>query len=109
MKFSSLSKAIGAGVISLSLATAPFIEPAAAQNAVQSSPGTTESNNPTFDTTPLQETKNDFNNFGWLGLLGLLGLVKLFQKQHHEPERYRDPNIGTSTGYVDPNAGNRPD
>jgi len=101
MKFSSLSKAVGAGVISLSLATAPFIEPAAAQNAVP--------NNPTVDTTPFQETKNDFNNFGWLGLIGLLGLVKLFQKQKHEPERYRDPNIGTSTGYVDPNARNRPD
>lgn len=121
MKCSSLSKAVGAGIISLSLATAPLLKPAVAQNAVQSSSPspTTESSGPSFDTTPFQETKNDNNNFGWLGLIGLLGLAKLFQKRRG-PERYRDPNVTTSTdyvdpnvsgspGYIDPNATNRPD
>ncbi len=73
MNRSSLAKFVGAGVISLGLAITPLTLPATAQN-------TAETDSPTLDTTPLQETENDFNNFGWLGLLGLIGLAKLFPK-----------------------------
>lgn len=101
---SSLLKFVGAGVLATGLALTPAISPTLAQT-------NTESQNPTFDTTPLQETKNDFNNLGWLGLIGLLGLVKLFQKRqevhHHnlpvENSGYSNPDTA-SRSYADPNA-----
>ena len=80
MKRSDLSKVVGAGVLSLSLAIVPLSLPAFAQNNA-------ESNAPTLDTTPFQETKDDNNNWGWLGLLGLIGLANLFRKPK-EPVRY---------------------
>jgi len=95
MNRSTLAKFAGAGVLTLGLAITPLSLPAVAQN-------TTESNQPAFDTTPLQETKDDFNNFGWLGLLGLIGLAKLFQKQK-EPVRHSETAV-SSSGYTDPNA-----
>ncbi len=103
IKLSSLSKVAGAGVLATSLAMMPLTLPAAAQN-------NTESNNPTFDTTPLQETKNDFNNFGWLGLIGLIGLANLFRKRRSDQNAdehasgYRDPNAVHPNSYTDPNA-----
>jgi len=100
MNRSSLAKLIGAGVISLGLAITPLALPAAAQN-------TSESNQPAFDTTPLQESEDDSNNLGWLGLIGLIGLAKLFQKRrepvHHRDTAYTNPNSTTSTNYTDPN------
>lgn len=93
MKRFNLSKVVGVAVLSLSLATVPLSLPASAQ---QSSP---ESNSPTLDTTPFQETKNDNNNWGWLGLLGLIGLANLFRKSK-EPTAYSDPNAsGTDPRY----------
>lgn len=100
MKYSSLSKVVGAGALALSIAIVPLAIPASAQNNA-------ESNNPTLDTTPFQETKNDNNNFGWLGLLGLIGLANLL-RQRKEPARYRDPNEVSPSGYTDPNAVNPP-
>lgn len=107
MNLSSLPKVAGAGVLAISLAIAPLALPAVAQN-------NSESNNPTFDTTPLQETKNDFNNFGWLGLLGLIGLANLFRKRRQpapqpnvneaNPSGYQDPNAVHPHNYTDPNA-----
>lgn len=91
MKRSDLSKVVGAGVLSLSLAIVPLALPASAQT---SSP---ESNAPTMDTTPFQETKDDNNNWGWLGLLGLIGLANLFRKPK-EPVVYQDPNAGSGSG-----------
>jgi hypothetical protein len=102
MKHANLSKAVGAGVLSLSLAVLPLSLPASAQTDTQSSPTTTQpspttedTTKPTFDTTPLQETKDAHNNWGWLGLIGLIGLANLFRKPK------------TSGGYSEPNAESR--
>jgi hypothetical protein len=74
-----LSKIAGAGILSLSLAVMPLVLPVSAQTDTGSPQTNTESNGPTVDSTPLQETKNDQNNFGWLGLLGLIGLANFFR------------------------------
>lgn len=86
MKF-NLSKVLGTSVLAASIAILPLYLPASAQTGTQPSPTTENTTSPTFDTTPLQETKNDNNNFGWLGLLGLIGLANLFRKPK-EPVRY---------------------
>jgi hypothetical protein len=65
---------LGLGALALSLAVLPAT-PAVAQ---------TPSEAPTVDTTPFQETEDDFNNLGWLGALGLLGLANLFRKPRQE-------------------------
>lgn len=81
----SISKFVGAGALALSLTMLPSALPAGAQtNSGQ--------DNPTVDTTPFQESNNDFNNLGWLGLLGLIGLANLFRKpKERTVERYNDP------------------
>ncbi len=101
---SKLSKIAGASVIAASLAVMPLSLPVSAQNADPNAPTTTqtspESNAPTFDTTPFQETKDDNNNWGWLGLLGLIGLANLFRKP--KTTAYSDPstvNRTTTTRY----------
>jgi hypothetical protein len=81
MKSTNFGKVIGAGVLALGLAVMPATLPASA----------TTSDNPTLDTTPFQESENDFNNLGWLGLIGLLGLANLFRKPK-TAERYNDPS-----------------
>ena len=101
---SKLSKIAGAGILAASLAVMPLSLPVFAQDASPSAPTTTqtspESNAPTIDTTPFQETKNDNNNWGWLGLLGLIGLANLFRKP--KTVAYTDPdtvNRTTTTRY----------
>jgi hypothetical protein len=95
---SKLSKIVGASVVAASLAVMPLSLPVSAQTdstaptTTQTSP---ESNAPTFDTTPFQETKDDNNNWGWLGLLGLIGLANLFRKP--KTVAYSDPNTVSST------------
>lgn len=106
MKNSNLAKVVGAGIVAASLAVMPLSLPVSAQTS--NSPGSTtttqtspESNAPTIDTTPFQETKNDRNNWGWLGLLGLIGLANLFRKPK-ETTVYSDPdpaNRTTTTRY----------
>ncbi len=101
---SKLSKIAGASVIAASLAVMPLSLPVSAQNADPTAPTTTqtspESNSPTIDTTPFQETRDDNNNWGWLGLLGLIGLANLFRKP--KTVAYEDPstvNRTTTTRY----------
>ena len=79
MKISTLSKAVGASVLALSLATLP----ATAQT--NNAPGSTTDNSPstTTDTTQTQgtdattRTNDDGFDWGWLGLIGLAGLAGL--------------------------------
>lgn len=95
MKRNALSKVIGAGVLSLGLATLPLTMPAGAQTDV-----TTDTT--AVDTTPLQVSEGDRDfDWGWLGLLGLIGLAGLAKKPE-ETVRYRDPDevrTGSSTRF----------
>ncbi len=97
MKRNVLSAAIGAGVLSLGLATLPLTLPAGAQTD-----GTTTTDTTTTDTTPNQVSEGDRDfDWGWLGLLGLAGLAGLAKKPE-ETVRYRDPDevrTGSSTRY----------
>lgn len=86
MKRSNLSKFVGAGVLTLSIAILPLSLPASAQTGTQPNTTTEDTTSPTIDTTPFQETKDDNNNWGWLGLIGLIGLANLFRKPQ-EPVR----------------------
>ncbi|HEY9805195.1 MAG TPA: WGxxGxxG family protein [Candidatus Obscuribacterales bacterium] len=90
MKRTTLSKLVGAGVLAASLAVVPLSLPSHAQDS-------NPNNNPTLDTTPFQETKDDNNNLGWLGLIGLLGLANLFRKPK-ENVRYQEPDVVSRTG-----------
>jgi len=92
MKRTTLSKLVGAGVLAASLAVVPLSLPSHAQT------DNNPNNNPTLDTTPFQETKDDNNNLGWLGLIGLLGLANLFRKPK-ETARYQEPDVVSRTGY----------
>lgn len=98
MNNSKLSKVIGASIVAATLAVMPLSMPASAQTdtaptTTQTSP---ESNAPTIDTTPFQETRNDNNNWGWLGLLGLIGLANFLRKPK-QTVAYRDPDPTSST------------
>ncbi|HEY9735768.1 MAG TPA: WGxxGxxG family protein [Trichocoleus sp.] len=92
MKLLNFSKTVlGTGLLALSLSTLPVTLPAAAQS---------EANNPTIDSTPFQESTNDFNNFGWLGLIGLVGLANLFRKpktRHNETYTAPDATVSRTT------------
>lgn len=90
MKVAQASKKIlGASVLAFSLVVLPTAFPAAAQ---------TDTNRPTLDTTPFQETRDDNNNWGWLGLIGLIGLANLF-RQPKSRTVHQDPNVTTRTTY----------
>jgi hypothetical protein len=88
MKSRDFSKIIKAGVLAAGLMLLPVAPSALAQ---------TENNNPTLDTTPLQESEDDANNWGWLGLIGLIGLANLFRKPK-TTEVYREPDVARGTG-----------
>ncbi|MUL38297.1 WGxxGxxG family protein [Gloeocapsopsis dulcis] len=89
MKHSSLSKVIGASIITMSVAVLPLSLPAV---ATTTTPDTTT-------TTTVQETREDNNSWGWLGLLGLVGLAGLF-RQPKRTVAYRDPaESGTTPRY----------
>ena len=87
MKSMDFSKIIKAGILAASLVLVPVVPSAIAQ---------TESNNPTLDTTPLQESSDDANNWGWLGLVGLVGLANLFRKRK-TTQVYREPDVASGT------------
>lgn len=95
MKGSDLSKVVGAGVLTLSMAVLPLTTPASAQ--------TNTDTNTTTNTAPSQDVRtveSDRNfDWGWLGLLGLLGLAGLAGRKHEEPTRYPDPDPVSRTGY----------
>jgi hypothetical protein len=90
----NFTKAVSAGVLTLSMGILPLTLPAQAQTTTQ----------PRTDTAPRtttydREDRNDFN-WGWLGLIGLLGLAGLAgRKRGDEPTRYRDPNTPGATTY----------
>lgn len=86
----NLTKAVGAGVLTLSMAMLPLTLPVNAQ--------VTE---PRVETTPRTtvEERQDFD-WGWLGLIGLFGLAGLAgKKRGEEPTRYREPTTPGSTTY----------
>lgn len=90
MKHSNLSKILGAGVLTLSMALLPLSLPASAQEG--SGTGTTGDNmqtQGTDNTVAGEQGDRDFD-WGWLGLIGLAGLAGLARKRE-EPTRYRDP------------------
>lgn len=106
MRFTSLPKWIGAGVITASLAIAPLTFPAQAQQ--NTAPGTTTQPGTQVQT---RDTDDGFD-WGWLGLLGLLGLAGLAGNKRREPINRVDNepvNYTAGTGYVnnDPNVGVR--
>jgi len=95
----NLTSAIGAGVLTLSMAVVPMTLSASAQtSATPSTSGTTTT---TSQGTDNYATRNDGFDWGWLGLLGLFGLAGLAgRKRVEENTRYRDPNAtGTGTAY----------
>ncbi|WP_414565928.1 MULTISPECIES: WGxxGxxG family protein [unclassified Anabaena] len=89
----NLTKAIGAGVLTLSMAILPLTLPVKAQvtePGVQTTPRT----------TVIEE--DDGFDWGWLGLIGLFGLAGLAGKNRtDEPTRYRDPSAPGATTYRD--------
>lgn len=100
MNRSKLSNFAGASVLALGLLIVPFTLPAAAQTdttTVSPSPTVENTQAPTLDTTPFQETKNDNNNLGWLGLLGLIGIANLFRKSKRAEYRTTDEVAGRTT------------
>ena len=94
MKFSNLSKIVGAGVLAASVAVVPFNLPASAQS--NTAPGnTTTAPNQTVDNT---NQDNDFD-WGWLGLLGLAGLAGLAGRKRNDDVSYRASDEARTTNY----------
>ncbi|MCL1463026.1 WGxxGxxG family protein [Argonema galeatum] len=96
MKRSNLSKAVGAGLLSLSLATLPAVLPASAQtnttpNRSDTTTNTTTDSNNRSQGVQSERGDRDFD-WGWLGLLGLAGLAGLARPKREEPVRYREPD-----------------
>ena len=89
MKFSSLSKLVGVGILAASAAFVPFTPSASAQ--VDAAPRT-EVGDADYD--------NDFD-WGWLGLLGLAGLAGLAGRKRHDRDdvRYRTDDQVSTTNY----------
>ncbi|MEH2241969.1 WGxxGxxG family protein [Nostoc sp.] len=91
---SNFIKAVGAGVLTLSMGILPLTLSAQAQTTTD----------PGVNTTPRTTTYDDRNGFdwGWLGLIGLAGLAGLAGKKlNDEPTAYRDPNAPGGTTYRD--------
>ncbi|CEJ43952.1 WGxxGxxG family protein [Umezakia ovalisporum] len=88
----NLTKAVGAGFLSVSMAMLPLTLPVNAQVT-----------DPRVDTIPRTTVyeRRDFD-WGWLGLIGLFGLAGLAgRKRGEEPTRYREPTTPGSTTYRD--------
>lgn len=93
MNRSDLSKIVGAGFLTLSMAILPLM-PAEAQNGTgtgttNTAPNTTGDN--TNQGSDYAATGDRDFDWGWLGLIGLAGLAGLARKRE-EPVRYQDPN-----------------
>ena len=104
MKFSNLSKIVGAGVLAASVAVVPFNLPASAQS--NTAPGnTTIAPNQTVDNTDTSnravDNTNQDNDFdwGWLGLLGLAGLAGLAGRKRNDDVSYRASDEARTTNY----------
>ena len=93
MKRSDLSKVVGAGVLSVSLALVPLTLPSFAQSDTGSGTGTTTgTDSTTVDTTTQPEQGDRDFDWGWLGLLGLAGLAGLARKKQETHVAYREPD-----------------
>ncbi|MCA1992042.1 MAG: WGxxGxxG-CTERM domain-containing protein [Coleofasciculus sp. S288] len=91
MKFSSVSKFLGAGAIAASLVVVPLTLPAQAQD---NAPDTTAQPVPP---NPLPEhTERDDRDWGWLGLLGLAGLAGLAGRKRPETVHHVNGEPGAS-------------
>jgi hypothetical protein len=96
---SNFITAIGAGVLTLSMAVLPLTLSAQAQTTTD--PGSTSSGTSTSGTTTYNDDRNGFD-WGWLGLIGLAGLAGLGgKKSENQPTAYRDPNAPSATTYRD--------
>lgn len=96
MKFSNLSKLVGASVLAASVAVVPFNQPASAQtNSTRDNTTTTTSPRQGVDNT---SRDNDFD-WGWLGLLGLAGLAGLAGRKRPDEVRYRTDDEVRTTNY----------
>lgn len=92
---SNFPKAVGAGVLTLSMAVLPLTLSAQAQTTTDTG-GSTSSG-----TTTYNNDRKDFD-WGWLGLIGLAGLAGLGgKKSENQPTAYRDPNAPGATTYRD--------
>jgi hypothetical protein len=94
---SNFIRAIGAGVLTLSMGILPLTLSAQAQT-------TTDPGANTGSGTTTYNNDNDRNGFdwGWLGLIGLAGLAGLAgKKSENQPTAYRDPNAPSATTYRD--------
>ena len=81
MRPSQISSTLAkASVLSLALASGPFLGAAAAQ--------TTDPARTPMETQRTTETRDDGFDWGWLGLLGLVGLAGLKGKE--DPKTYRE-------------------
>ena len=95
MKRSNLSKVVGAGVVTVSMALLPLTMPASAQT----NPDNTTTVDPaTSGQDVVVENEDDGFDWGWLGLLGLAGLAGLAGRKNSEPTAYRDPDPASRTG-----------
>ena len=91
---SNFIRAVGAGVLTLSMGILPLTLAAQAQT-------TTDSGANTASGTTSYGNRNGFD-WGWLGLIGLAGLAGLGgKKRESEPTAYRDPNAPGATTYRD--------
>lgn len=94
MKFSSVSKFLGAGAIAASLVVVPLTLPAQAQD---NAPDTTAQ--PTAappNPLPDHTERDDGNDWGWLGLLGLAGLAGLAGRKRPETVHHVNGEPGAS-------------
>ena len=88
----NLTRAVGAGFLTLSMAMLPLTLPVNAQVT-----------DPRVETTPRTTVydRQDFN-WGWLGLIGLFGLAGLAgRKSSGEPTAYRESTAPGTTTYRD--------
>jgi hypothetical protein len=92
MKHSDLSKVLGAGILTLSMAILPIALPASAQSSNTTDP----SNASPGDTAVYQDGSVDQGqrsfDWGWLGLLGLIGLAGRLANKRSETT-YTEPNV----------------
>jgi hypothetical protein len=92
-RFSNISKFIGAGALTLSLATLPALMPVLAQTNT----GATTTTDGTAVNNGVTDGDRSDGDWGLMGLLGLFGLLGRKSSKHNETVAYRDPN-GVGTG-----------
>ncbi len=92
MKFSKVSKFIGAGVIAASLAVVPLTLPAHAQSNTSGTSTQRSGNVNATGPIPDNTNRDRKNDLGWFGLIGLAGLAGLAGKKHRETVHHTSSN-----------------